>query len=61
MQQARREYGDWLLNIVIGINPHELILVDFNLWISRTQGKAARGQRALRIVRPQSHADFGSF
>ena len=51
--QARRQYGTWLLNVVNGINPRELIFVDesgFNLWIARTRGRAVRGQRAVRVV-----------
>ena len=53
MLQARREYGTWLLNVVNGINVRELIFVDesgFNLWLSRTRGRARRGQRAVRFV-----------
>ena len=50
---ARRKYGEWLLNVVDGMNPRELIFVDesgFNSWICRTRGRAARGERAVRIV-----------
>ena len=51
--QARRKYGDWLLNIVNGINPRKLIFVNesgFNLWISRMRGRAAQGQCSVWIV-----------
>lgn len=51
--EDRKLYGEWLLNIVNGVNPRELIFVDesgFNLFVTRTRGRAPVGSRAVRVV-----------
>lgn len=48
VKEARQLYGEWLLQ-----NDGEIIFIDesgFHLWLSRTRGRAVRGQRAVRIV-----------
>ena len=57
---ARREYGEWLIHTT-NEPGHEIIFVDesgFNLWISRTRGRARKGERAVRIVGAQRGANF---
>jgi len=48
VKAARQMYAEWLLQ-----NEQEIIFVDesgFHLWLSRTRGRAVRGQRAVRVV-----------
>ena len=49
---ARREYGEWIIQ-AWNEPDHEMIFIDesaFNLWLSRTRGRARQGGRAVRIV-----------
>ena len=60
VKQARSVYADWYLQTVNHRHASEMVFVDesgFNLWISRTRGRAHRGQRAVRIVCNQRGAN----
>ena len=52
-KEARRMHVEWLLED--GSQKHLLYMDEFgvNLWTSRTQGRAARGERAVAIVNGQ--------
>ena len=61
VKQARSAYADWYLQTVNHRHAPEMVFVDesgFNLWISRTRGRAHRGQRAVRIVGNQRGANY---
>ena len=58
MKDARKDHAQWLFE---NAEDRELIYVDeagHNLWISRTRGRAARGQRAVRIVGGRTGPNF---
>ena len=60
VKQARSAYADWYLQTVNHRHAPEMVFVDesgFNLWISRTRGRAHRGQTAVRIVVNQRGAN----
>ena len=53
---ARQQHAEWLLQ-----NEEEIILIDesgFHLWLSRTRGRAVRGQRAVRVARARKGTHF---
>lgn len=57
----RAEYANWYLHTINANHPPTFIFVDesgFNLWISRTRGRARRGERAVRIVHGQRGRNF---
>ena len=54
-------YAKWYVQTINGEHLPELIYVDesgSNLWICRTRGLAARGQRAVREVGGQRGRNF---
>lgn len=51
--QERTEFGNWLM--VDGLHLHKVFIDEFgfNVWTSRSKGRAPQGQRAVRIVEGQ--------
>ena len=57
-KQLRREYAEWFM---VESNRLECIFLDefgINIWTRRTQGRAHRGQRAVRVVHGQRGRNF---
>ena len=54
VKEERRQYIEWLMSDV-GLNRFKIFIDEFgvNVWTSRTKGRAAVGQRAVRIVEGQ--------
>jgi len=61
VKMARAAHVEWYTLPVNSNHPPEMVFVDesgFNLWLSRTRGRAHRGERAVRVVNGQRGQNF---
>ena len=61
VKNRRAEYANWYIQTIHANHPPDLVFVDesgFNLWTSRTRGRARRGERAVRVVAGQRGRNF---